>query len=216
MADTWTIFGDPSVQLRTPGTPEGPISGGNLPPNADFSFTTDLLQVTFTDLSDDPDGTVVAWDWDFGDTNTSTQQNPVHTYASSGTYTVTLTVTDDEDATDYITKDVTVSDGTTPEIYVFDISMSIAKKGKNYTATAVITIKDTDGNVVPNATVDVTWSGVVSGSDSDVTGSGGTVSFKSAKKKSTGTFTITVNNVTHAVMSYNPALNNETSDSITY
>ncbi|UCH93219.1 MAG: PKD domain-containing protein [Candidatus Aminicenantes bacterium] len=216
MADTWTCFGDPSVQLRTPGTPDGPV-GGNQPPNADFSYVTDLLQVTFTDLSDDPDGWIVSWDWDFGDTNTSPLQHPVHTYASSGTYSVTLTVTDNEDATDYITKDVTVSDGTTPEIYVFDISMTAYKRGANYWADAIITIKDTNGNVVPDATVDVTWSGVVSGTDSDTTGSGGTVTFTSSTaKKKPGPFTITVNNVTHATMNYNPALNNETTDSVTY
>lgn len=216
MADTWTCFGDPSVQLRTPGTPEGPIPG-NQPPVADFTyyFPTSDLTVAFEDQSYDPDGTIVSWDWDFGDSNTSTEQHPIHTYASAGTYPVTLTVTDNEGATDSVTKDVTVS-GPTPEMYVFDISMSIKKKGKNYEATAVITIKDTDGNVVPDATVYVTWSGVVSGTGSGITLSDGTVTFKSAKKKSTGPFTITVDNVTHATLNYNPALNNETSDSITY
>jgi hypothetical protein len=94
--------------------------------------------------------------------------------------------------------------------------MSIKKKGRNYEATAVITIKDTDGNVVPDATLFVTWSGVVSGTDSGITGGDGTVTFKSNKQKSTGPFTITVDNVTHATLNYNPALNNETSDSITY
>jgi len=216
MADTWTCFGDPSVQLRTPGTPNGPIPG-NQPPVADFTyyFTTTELTVAFEDQSYDPDGTIVSWDWDFGDDSTSTEQHPVHTYASAGTYPVTLTVTDNEGATDSITKNVTVS-GPVPEIYVFDISMSITKKGRNYEATGVITIKDTNGDVVPDATVYITWSGVVSGTGSGITGGDGTVSFKSAKVKSTGPFIITVDNVTHATMNYNPALNNETSDSITY
>jgi PKD repeat protein len=216
MTDTWVCFGDPSVQLRTPGTPDGPTSSGNIPPNANFSFTTNLLEVTFTDLSSDPDGSVVSWAWDFGDTGTSTLQNPVHTYAGNGTYSVTLTVTDNEGATDPVTKDVTVSDGTTPEMYVDDIAMSISRTGRNYKATGVVTIRDTENNVVPNATVYITWSGVASGSASGVTGADGKVSFTSARVKSAGPFTITVTNVTHATFDYNSSLNNETSDSITY
>lgn len=216
MADTWTCFGDPSVQMRTPGTPNGPGSG-NQPPVADFTYylpTGDLI-VAFEDLSYDPDGTIVSWDWDFGDGQTSTEQHPFHTYEAYGTYPVTLTVTDNEGATGPVTKDV-ILEGPEPEMYVYDISMSIKKKGRNYESTAVITIRDTNNNVVPDATVYITWSGVVSGSSSGVTGADGTVSFTSAKVKSTGPFTITVDNVTHAALDYNPALNNETSDSITY
>jgi len=214
MADTWTIFGDPSVQLRTPGTPEGPGSG-NQPPVADFTYTINGLTVTFIDQSYDPDGYIVSWDWDFGDGSTSTQQNPIHTYISEGTYNVNLTVTDNEGANSTVTKVITL--GSPPEIYVFDIAITVYKQGANYWAAAVITIKDTLGNLVPNATVDVAWSGVVSGTDSGVTGSGGTVTFNSPTvKKTPGPFTITVTNVSHPTMNYNPALNNETSDSATY
>ena len=45
--------------------------------------------------STDPDGTIVAYDWDFGDGNTGTGVSPTHIYAADGNYTVTLTVTDD-------------------------------------------------------------------------------------------------------------------------
>ena len=83
-------------------------------------------------------------------------------------------------------------------------------------STAVVTIWDTNNAPVANATVYITWSGVVSGSDSGVTGPDGTVTFISSKVKSTGPFTITVNNVTHATLTYNPALNNETSDTAYY
>ncbi|NIO80977.1 MAG: PKD domain-containing protein [Candidatus Aminicenantes bacterium] len=190
-------------------------TGGNLPPIADFTYTTSDLTVNFTDTSTDPDGTVVGWDWNFGDGNTSTLQNPTHTYAAGGTYTVTLTVTDNDGATDSISKDVTVTEPGV-EIYVYDITQTIKKMGKNYQSTAVVTIWDTNNNPVADATVTITWSGVVSGSDSGVTGADGTVSFKSDKVKSTGPFTITVDNVTHPIHTYNPALNNETSDTATY
>ncbi len=214
MADTWTVFGDPSVQLRTPGTPNGP-AGGNIPPVADFTYVVDGLTVTFTDQSYDPDGTVVSWDWDFGDGGTSTLQNPVHTYTADGTYNVTLTVTDNEGATGSKTKAIMA--GNPPEIYVYSITITVYKQGANYWAVAVITIKDTLGNLVSNATVDVAWSGVVSGTDSGVTDASGTVTFRSPTvKKQAGPFTITVTNVSHPTMNYNPSLNNETSDSATY
>jgi PKD repeat protein len=81
----------------------------NIPPIADFLFTTSELTAYFTDQSTDPDGSVVAWNWDFGDGSTSTAQNPSHTYAAAGTYSVILTVTDDDAATGYISQNVAVS-----------------------------------------------------------------------------------------------------------
>lgn len=83
---------------------------GNQPPDADFSAATSDLTVTFTDQSDDVDGSVAGWQWVFDDGNSSTAQNPVHTYAAAGTYSVTLTVTDNEGATDQVTKPVTVTE----------------------------------------------------------------------------------------------------------
>jgi|GEM_PF-2816905 len=60
-------------------------------------------------LSTDPDGTVVAWEWDFGDgTPVSHEESPRHSYLSAGLYTVTLTVTDNEGLTDTDTTLATV------------------------------------------------------------------------------------------------------------
>jgi PKD repeat protein len=70
------------------------------PPVADFTMNPTPatgptpLNVQFTDASTDPDGTVVAWGWDFGDGNVSSAQNPNHTYTAPGSYTVILTVQD--------------------------------------------------------------------------------------------------------------------------
>jgi len=88
-------------------------SGGNVPPNANFTYTADSLTVTFTDTSTDSDGTISTRSWNFGDGATSTAQNPTHTYESPGTYTVQLTVTDNGGATDSESKSVTVSSGGT-------------------------------------------------------------------------------------------------------
>ena len=60
--------------------------------NECFGFTT-----TFIDSSNVATGTVVAWDWNFGDIagGTSAVQNPTYNYTSAGTYNVTITVTSD-------------------------------------------------------------------------------------------------------------------------
>jgi PKD repeat protein len=47
----------------------------------------------------DPDGTIVAYAWDFGDNMAGSGALASHAYASPGNYTVTLTVTDDGGAT---------------------------------------------------------------------------------------------------------------------
>jgi Zn-dependent metalloprotease len=185
------------------------------PPTAGFTYTTDCLTACFTDTSTD-DGTIVSWLWDFGDGNTSTQQNPCHTYAAAGTYTVTLTVTDDDTLTDSTSQSVTVTDCPQLEIFVNDITQTPTIRGKNYNSNATVTIWDTNSAPVANATVYITWSGVVSGTDSGATAADGTVTFVSDKLKSNGPFIITVDNVTHATLTYNPALNVETSDSATF
>ncbi len=72
------------------------------------------LSVTFySDLSADPDGSITARTWDFGDGTTSTAVNPTHTYNNGGTYSVVLTVEDAAGATDTATLTITVN-GTAP------------------------------------------------------------------------------------------------------
>ncbi len=74
----------------------------NRPPVADFEFSPAQPSagqtVQFTDKSQDPDGRVQSWSWDFGDGTTSTEQNPTHIYRTAGTFTVKLVVTDDKGA----------------------------------------------------------------------------------------------------------------------
>ena len=71
----------------------------NTAPQAGFSYSPQIPHsfeiISFTDTSQDTDGTIVNWDWDFGDGTASTTQHPQHYYTNDGNYTVTLTVTDD-------------------------------------------------------------------------------------------------------------------------
>ena len=70
------------------------------------AFTADPTSSTATQTvafdasgSSDPDGTIEAYEWDFGDGSTATGLTTSHTYAHAGEYAVTLKVTDDEGGT---------------------------------------------------------------------------------------------------------------------
>ncbi|MEJ2709400.1 MAG: PKD domain-containing protein, partial [Anaerolineales bacterium] len=96
----------------------GSASAANQPPSAVASATPDHgsapLTVQFSaDGSSDPDGSLVAYAWDFGDGSNSTEANPSHTYTSIGTYQATLTVTDDDGASHSALLSIEVVDGTT-------------------------------------------------------------------------------------------------------
>jgi hypothetical protein len=58
--------------------------------------------------STDSDGTIVSYDWDFGDTNTGTGVSPAHSYDTAGIFTATLSVTDDGGASDSDSVTITV------------------------------------------------------------------------------------------------------------
>ncbi|MEL7161404.1 MAG: PKD domain-containing protein, partial [Bacteroidota bacterium] len=84
----------------------------NNAPLAEFTATPDELTVVFEGVgSQDFDGTVDAYAWDFGDGNTSDLAAPTHTYAAPGTYSVSLTVTDNEGLSgEAATQEITVTE----------------------------------------------------------------------------------------------------------
>ena len=73
----------------------------NQDPVASFTVSCTVLTCDFdASESDDPDGAITGYDWEFGDGNTGTGETVSHTYNSGGSQTVTLTVTDNDNATD--------------------------------------------------------------------------------------------------------------------
>lgn len=87
----------------------------NAPPVAGFGWApltgTTGQDVRFASESDDPDGAITEYDWDFGDGVTDQRRNPVHPFASAGTKTVRLTVTDAWGATSTSTHEVVIQNG---------------------------------------------------------------------------------------------------------
>jgi PKD repeat protein/subtilisin family serine protease len=93
----------------------------NQSPTARFSYTPtnpDPGDVVAFDgsASSDPDGTIVAWEWDFGDGTTGSGVVVNHAFPADGTYTVTLTVRDDDGATDSVSHTVQVGAPPTPPL----------------------------------------------------------------------------------------------------
>jgi len=60
--------------------------------------------------SSDKDGTIVSYEWTFGDGHTGSGKNISHTYQVEGTLTITLTVKDNDSLTDFTSKTIILYD----------------------------------------------------------------------------------------------------------
>lgn len=108
---TYTVAGNYTATLTVTdncgatSTCEAPVTitlPDNLPPVCDaggpYSGPANVpIQFDGTGSSD-PDGSIVSYEWDFGDGGTGSGATPTHTYTSFGLYTVTLCVTDNRQA----------------------------------------------------------------------------------------------------------------------
>ncbi len=166
--------------------------------------------------SSDPDGSIVSYQWSFGDGSSASGATASKVYNTAGQFSAELRVTDNAGLS--AVRSVVI-DARAPVVAVTsrvsDIAMSltVARNGRAR-ANAVVTVRDGNGNLLNGATVTGTWSGVVSASGTATT-SAGKASFSSPQVRNGGTFIFTVTGVTLAGTTYNPSLNVETSDSIT-
>ncbi|MFK7920565.1 MAG: PKD domain-containing protein [Bacteroidia bacterium] len=97
------------------------------PPVASFTVTPNVgiapLPVIFDAIaSNDPDGSIASYDWDFGDGNTATGLTPLHTYNTDGTYNARLIVTDDGGKTDTAFQTIQVDASNTAPVASFTAS----------------------------------------------------------------------------------------------
>lgn len=90
------------------------LSAANQPPVANFSFSPtspSVGQLVFfnASTSTDADGSIVSYDWDFGNGETGTGREVSFIYDVAQSYVVVLTVTDDDGATGSISRTIVIS-----------------------------------------------------------------------------------------------------------
>ncbi|NNF37663.1 MAG: PQQ-binding-like beta-propeller repeat protein [Gemmatimonadetes bacterium] len=110
----------------SPGTTEPPVDP--IAPDADFTASPLIglapLNVTFDGSTSGAfDGTIVSYDWDFGDGATGTGSVVQHGYAEPGLYTVSLTVTNNVGKSDRETIDDMIEANRT--LWRFDVDKPI-------------------------------------------------------------------------------------------
>ncbi|HCP32156.1 TPA: hypothetical protein DIT45_02780 [Candidatus Acetothermia bacterium] len=116
--------------------------------------------------SHDPDGTIVSYNWSFGDGASGTGTIVQHPYASTGTYTVRLTVTDDDSATNTATQQVSVTQAPKPDLTVGSISHSPVHPSIGESVTFTIIVNNQGG--APSGAFRVRLDGATSSTDGNV------------------------------------------------
>lgn len=122
----------------------------NRPPVAAFSVSPDhgARNTVFTldaSASSDPDGTIVSYEWSFGDGTTASGKVIQHAYTSPGAFKVTLTVKDNSQGTNSASRDITV-DNAVPPVAHFNFSPEEGTTATNYTFDGSPST-DTDGRI---------------------------------------------------------------------
>jgi PKD repeat protein/ribosomal protein L40E len=130
----------------TPPTQASPFASFTVSPSTQETNK----QVTFNAAgSNDPDGTITTYAWDFGDGNTGSGETTTHSYTTAGTYTAKLTVTDNDGATGQTTKTITITggDGVNASPFAsFTVSPSSQEVNKQVTFNGAGS-SDSDGSI---------------------------------------------------------------------
>ena len=189
---------------------------GSLTPVANASATPSVgtapLVVQFDGSSSfDQDGTIVSYNWNFGDGTTGTGVTASHTYGA-GSYTATLTVTDNTGLTSTTSISIQAQPPTaTTVMFVQSIALAVLRQPSGDSLRATVKIVDTAGNPVSGATVSGSFNSVVSGTATATTDANGHAVLTSRRSKKNGTVTFTVTNVSRTGAVYNAANNLQTS-----
>ena len=122
--------------------------------------------------SSDPDGSIAAYSWNFGDGSNGSGAVAWHQFSSPGTYQVTLTVQDDDGATDSTSHSIMVGTAALPPVAAFTYAPSSPTVGQAVLLNGQPSY-DPDGSIVTYL-----WDLDGDGSD-DMSGSLGQVTYQS-------------------------------------
>lgn len=134
------VYGSGRLSLQPPTSP-------NQPPTAAFTVspTGGAVGTLFTfnaAASYDPDGSIVGYQWEFGDGLFGSGVTAQHAYSSSGTFTARLTVTDNGSASDTATRSIAVQAAGLPDLVVQSMVHSPTSPTIGQTVTFTITVRN--------------------------------------------------------------------------
>jgi PKD repeat protein len=201
-------------------TMSAPLAAGGAPVAAIGASPTSgpaPLNVSFSGTASTGGGSsITSYEWNFGDgTPLATGVTASHVYNVGGSYTASLKVTNSAGFSASSTVGITATT-VQPKMYASAIAMALSVPNRSQVyATARVTVRDANGNVVPNATVAGSWSGVVTGAKSALSDAAGVAAITSAQTKKSGTFKFTITGITASGFTYDATLNTMTSNSIT-
>ena len=154
--------------------------------------------------SHDPDGSIVSYLWNFGDSTYPPERfdaNPVHTYIQTGplTYHAELQVIDDHGAIARTSVEIHID---TP-VHVESQTVQRVRSKNQTTGENVTRIVDASGRPIAGATAKSTYAGPTSGTVSGVTSADGTVTLSTQPTGSaTSEWCFTVTDITGSQLGY--------------
>lgn len=213
---------------RESGDPAGTLQSENLLKSGTVPYTafdgSPHRWGDYTEMTIDPDGLTF---WYVGEysKNTGTTQGRWATYVGSFSFAncsvgsvPTPTPTTEPSPTNTPAPTPTNTPQPTPTntpepdgtMHVGDLDGSSINEGRTWTAFVTITVVDSTGSPVSNATVSGSWSQGANGSSSCTTDSSGQCTVgKPEVRKNRSSVVFTVTNVSHSTLNYNSAANSD-------
>jgi hypothetical protein len=202
------------------GTVVDPGGAANVPPVAratasPASGVAPLAVMLDGGTSTDADGSIVSYQWNFGDGSTGTGSVVQHTYQIAGNYNAVLTVTDNAGATASVTVLVQVTQSSSAVVRVQSISLGVVTQGAWKSVRATVKVTDLSGNPISGATVSGSFDSVVSGNATATTDSTGKAVLTSRRVRTNGgTVTFAVSGISKAGYTYSASQNVQQSATI--